>query len=159
MSFIPMPGTDPLPEPRLTVHKVRYTAPEGMQRAASLLLTGDKLVVVMTGDAAALAHFPVIRGTPWLRVSPPDLVDEHKQKEGQLYILSLAEAVQYMEHRVIDLSTLEAVSVAQRASDPASDEPVPVLTLEAAGEVHRFGLRLVSPVRADELVTALGGAD
>jgi hypothetical protein len=147
--MIPVPGAE-RPQPTAQVHKVHYTDPNGIAKAITLTVVADQLVIVPTGDAQALAHFPVIRGTPWQRVSPPELVDDHKQKEAWFYLFEVDEILEWAEHHIVPLSAITAVE--RRTED---DSTIPVLTVYAGDAVHRFSFRLVSTAKVDQLEAAL----
>lgn len=137
--------SDPTDEP-LQLHKVLYRPPNGNDHAASLTLTSQQLVIINTGAAEALQHYPVIRGTPNQRINP-DVVDDHKQREGQLYIFTLEEILGWAEHTII---TREAIQ--QVEADYAS---IPTLSITASDEVHTFEFRLNKLERVQQFIAAL----
>jgi len=136
-------------QPIIQVHKVAYTDPNGVEKATTLTVVAGQLVIVPTGDIRALEHFPVIRGTPWQRVSPPELVDDHKQKEAWFYLFEVDEILEWAEHTLVPV---EAITTVERRKD---DDNIPILILHAGDDDHRFHFRLVSAGKVDQLEAVL----
>lgn len=139
---------EPPEEPRVQVHKAHYITPAGQEKAATLNVMANRLVIVITGEAEALAHYPVIRGTPNARVTP-DLVDDHKQREAQFFLFAVDQILAWAEHVTLPFDSITSVAFGEDESG------VPTMRVESGGEVHHFRFRLTSARRLGELQDAL----
>lgn len=149
MSYnVNFPQATPPKTPLVQVHKVHYTTPGGAEKAATLSVTESLLVIVLTGEAEALKHYPVVRGTPNQRITP-DLVDDHKQKEAWFYLFSLDEILNWAEHTIIPLADVADLS--------ADTDSVPRLRLTVGDALHVFRFPLTSSARVQALEAALRG--
>lgn len=130
----------------MQVHKVAVTPPSDQRYAATLALDETRLYIIRTGAVEALDHFPVIRNTPNLRVTP-DLVDEYKEKEAWFSLFPLTEILTWAEHTTLPLDEINAVQL-----DTGDLPTVQISTAEAA---YTFALRLTDEKTLKALVQRL----
>lgn len=131
----------------MQVHKVAVTPPSDKRYAATLALDETRLYVIRTGAVEALDHFPVIRNTPHLRVTP-DLVDEYKEKEAWFSLFPLTEILTWAAHITIPLDEINAVQL-------DDTREVPTVQISTADAAYTFALRLTDEKTLKALVQRL----
>jgi len=129
----------------MLIHRISCTQPDQSQIAATLAIHADKLLIIPTGEGEALNHYPVVRGTPHLRVRP-DVIEDYKQKEAQFALFPLEEVLTWTEHIAYPLTELTV-----------TDLTVDAMQIRTPDGEYRFGFRLVDAATVNALGKHLRG--
>jgi len=129
----------------MLIHRVSCTQPDGAQTAATLAIHDAQLLIIPTGEAEALNHYPVVRGTPHLRVRP-DIIEDYKQKEAQFALFPLEEVLTWTEYTACKLADLTVTELT-----------VDTMQIRTAEGTYRFGFRLVEAATIHALDKQLRG--
>jgi len=131
--------------PPMMIHRVSCTHPDQSQTAATLAIYEGQLLIIPIGEVEALNHYPVIRGTPHLRVRP-DVIEDYKQKEAQFALFPLAEVLTWTEYIAYPL---QDVTVTELTVD--------TMQIRTDDGTYRFGFRLVDAATVHALDHHLRG--